>query len=411
MKTYTIKDGDTFEKISRRSYGTEGGASVISSANPELSGGLVTGAIIVIPDDPESVALARFAAAPGNPDEITVRVSGKEFRFWTDVRLIRSIDAVATFEFSAPFEPDNADFREVFRPLSFQPVDISIGGVRVFQGTLVQVNAEQGESRTVSVSGYSRPGVLRDCTLPAGAPVEFSDLDLRGISKAVAAPFGIGVVFREVGPGPVFDLPVAIEPSGKVMEFLIRLSHERNLVVGSTDAGNVLFWRTTSQGPRETLTEGDSPLLTVTPSFKAQDYYSHISSLTPSFFGGAGDAYTVVNKNLRGVVRPFAFKVEDTYSADSVAATEARMGRMYANALGYTISVVGLRDSEDRLWEPNTKIRLTAPGAMIYEPTEFLIRTAIAERRSGKAVTELKLVLPTSFDTAGGVPEGLPWDS
>lgn len=405
---YTIKPGDTFEKISRRMYGTEGGASTLQSANPELRAGMIPGAEIVVPDDPNEIGLQEVQA-PGGVDEIIIKVSGKAFKFWTEAQVTRSIDSVSTFEFSAPFEPDNREFREIFKPMTFQSVEISIGGELVMTGTLVDIAAEIRDARTVTAVGYSKPGVLRDCTLPNGTPLEFYDLTLQAIATTLAKPFGIGVEFAlDVVPGPVFD-NVTIEATTRPAAFLTKLAQQRNLVIGSTVRGKLIFQRATKEPAIEELNGSELPLQAIDPTFKPQDFYSHVTSLTPSFWGGDPDSYTIVNPNLRGVVRPLSFRAPDTYGADSVATTQAKVGRMYAKAVGYVIVVAGLRDSQGRLWKENTRIRVQAPSAMIYNSVELLIRSATVVRRGTSAATQLRLVLPESF--SGEIPKGFPWDS
>lgn len=403
---YTVKPGDTFERISRRMYGIESGASTIEQANPELSGGIVEGAVIVVPDDPNEVDVIE-SQSPGAVDEWLIRVSGQEFRFWRDAQLTRSIDSVSLFEFSAPFEPTNEQFRNVFRPLRFQPIDIFIGGDQVLGGTMVNVTPQFRDSRSVTASGYSKSGVMSDTTLPAGTPLEFDELTLRDIAVQIAAPYGLLPTFN-AEPGRVFEYGTAIDSIAKPMQFLAKLANQRNLVIGATPKGNPLFHRTTEAPPVETLEEGSLPLQAIEPVFKAQGYFSHISSLTPSMFGGSGDHGTLVNSNLRGVVRPHTFRVDDTFGADAGVAREAKMGRMFANSVAWDVMLVGLRDSMGRLWEPNTKVRLHAHSAMIYKSTELLIRSATLYRKGSSTATKLRLVLPESFN--GGTPVGFPWD-
>ena len=84
------------------------------------------------------------------------------------------------------------------------------------------------------------------------------------------------------------------------------------------------------------------------------------------------------------------------------------MGRMFANAASYDIEVSTWRDSENRLWRPNTTIKLLAPGAMIYNNYEFIIRKVKFVRTTTKFVATLNLISPGTL--SGKIPESLPWD-
>jgi hypothetical protein len=57
---------------------------------------------------------------------------------------------------------------------------------------------------------------------------------------------------------------------------------------------------------------------------------------------------------------------------------------------------------------PNTTVNVLAPGAMIYENYELLIRSVEMVYTTGKRVANLNLIFPGSL--SGQIPEVLPWD-
>ena len=63
---------------------------------------------------------------------VSVAISGREFSGWEEIRIRRALDSFSTIELSAPFEPNNPDFRETFKPFSYQPIEVRVGGERVF---------------------------------------------------------------------------------------------------------------------------------------------------------------------------------------------------------------------------------------------------------------------------------------
>jgi len=122
----------------------------------------------------------------------------------------------------------------------------------------------------------------------------------------------------------------------------------------------------------------------------------------------AGNAFTVKNPRLTNVLRPFTFSPNDTLFGDNKAAVEAKMGRMFANAIAYSINIPSWRDPNGNLWQPNTTIKIKAPGAMIYNLFEFLIREVFYSRTATQETVTLILVLPGVFK--GLIPEAFPWD-
>lgn len=406
---YSVRPGDTFESIARRVYGDERRARAVAQANPGVSEPLAPGTVLAVPPAPGAPA-DRAPQAPATVEnEVALLIGGQRFRFWSDLRLTRSLDAMDTVEFSAPFEADAPGFRDTFRPFSFKTMDVTVGGAPLFTGTMVGVMpALNNDQKTIGVSGYSRPGVLNDCTAPASAyPIEFNGLDLRAIAAALAEPFGLSVVFD--GPiGSAFER-AAVEPGGNVLSFLSDLARQRGLVVSSTPEGALLFQQSATVGsPVAALRQGASPVLGVTPSFSPQQYYSHITGLEAVRVGTQGSQFTVRNPHLAGVVRPMTFSAPDVEGGDITDAVRAKNGRMYGNMAAYAVQVDTWRDPQGQLWTPNTTVTLEAPGAMVYSPYEFVLRSVAFDRSGSKESAELDLVLPGSF--SGQTPESMPWD-
>ena len=108
------------------------------------------------------------------------------------------------------------------------------------------------------------------------------------------------------------------------------------------------------------------------------------------------------------MLRPTSFKTRDTATGDVRATVEAAAGRMFGNAIAYSVEVATWRDPQGELWAPNTNIDLRAPGVMVYEFYTFELRSVAFNVTDRKRTATLELVLPGSF--GGDLPEGLPWD-
>lgn len=408
--TYSVIAGDTFESIARKKYGDDKEADRIARANPGIAEPLSAGTTITVPTLPGAPQNLPSQAPADRDDEVAILIDGERFRFWDKVRITRAIDSMDTVEFGAPFDADAPDFKETFRPFSFKPVAITVGGSPLFTGTMVGVTPVVGNTqKVISVSGYSLPGVLNDCTPPASAfPLEFNDQGLREIAAAIASPFGVSVEFK-ADQGAIFER-VACEPGKKALSFLADLAKQRNLIMSSSSRGAVVFWQSVSSGrPVARLQQGSAPVLSVTPFFSPQEYYSHITGIEPVIVGLEGSQFTVKNPRLQGVTRPITFKAQDTLNADVKGAVEAKAGRMFGNMASYSVRVGTWRDPNGSLWEPNTTVKLLAPEAMVYNEYEFVIRSVEFSRERAVETAILNLVIPGSF--SGQTPEALPWDA
>lgn len=407
--TYSTRPGDTFESIARKIYGDGGEGYRISKANPGVFQPLTPGITVIIPTIPNAPQNLPNLAPAATDDEVALLIDGQRFRFWDRVRVTRSIDVIDTVEFGAPFDHLTPGFRETFRPFTFKTAAINVGGDPLFNGTMVNITpAVANDSKTISVSGYATAGVLNDCTAPASDyPLEFDNRTLKEIAEDIAAPFGVPVTFL-ADPGPPFER-VAADPGQKALAFLVELSKQRNLVVASTERGGLLFWQSTDTGqPVARLAQGEPPVLSVSPFFSPQEYYSHITGIEPVLVGLKGAQFTVKNPRLEGVLRPLTFEASDSQDADIATTVAAKAGRMLANAAAYGLRVATWRDPNGGLWRPNTTVKLLAPDAMVYTEYEFTIRSVAFEAEADKRTATLDLIIPGSF--RGELPGVLPWD-
>jgi prophage tail gpP-like protein/phage tail protein X len=409
MASIVTRKGDTFDLLARRAYGDDKQSTLLRSANPGAVEPFEAGVALTVPGQPGAPQTAPPKTQADNLNELALLINGQRFRYWTDVSIKRSIDSMDTLSLSAPFDPGDRFFRATFKPFSFLPVSVNVGGSPLFAGTMLTVDPDVGaESRTVSAGCYSSPAVLGDCTAPASAyPLEWNDVGLRIIATAVAAPFGVPVVF-DADEGAVFKR-VALKPGEKILPFLVKLAQQRGLLVSSTEQGALSFKKSTRAGrPVARLVEGASPLVDVSPTFNPQEYYSEITGIEPVLIGLKGGQTTVRNPRLRTSVRPFTFEASDTINADLNAACQAKAARMFANTVHYACTVATWRDSSGRLWEPNTLVSLDAPGAMVYGAYEFLVRSVTLTRTSdGGDVATLGLTIPGAFNSE--LPDRLPW--
>ncbi|MCH9837700.1 hypothetical protein K0U83_18705 [bacterium] len=407
--TAVVFAGDTFSTVSRRAYGSEVYASTIAAANPDAVEPLLPGTVLAIPALPGAPTDKAQQAPSDGVNEVAILIDGVRFRFWSDLVLTRSLDAMDTLEFSAPFDPDAPGFRATFRPMSYKPLVVTVGGAVLFSGVLIGVDPPLDSERNVlAVAGYSSPAVLNDCTPPASSyPLEFNAQALPDIAAALCKPFGLAVQFDADG-GAVFER-LAVDPSQTVAAFLADLARQRSLVMSSTPEGALLFQQSTEGGnPVAVLVQGASPLVSVSPSFSPRQYHSHITGLESVLIGTEGSQYTAKTPHLAGVVRPLTFKAGDVQGGDIKTAVNAKLGRMYGNMVAYSVEVSTWRDPQGELWAPNTTVKLEAPGAMVYSSYELVVRSVSFERDAERELATLDLVLPGSFQ--GKPPERMPWD-
>lgn len=397
-----IKENDTLESISKKAFGSAEKAELIRASNPGAR--FSVGDSIIIPTH----------SVPPQSNEAkgsSIKIDGNNFVGWTSFDFTRSMDSFGTFNFSSVWEPSNQSFRDNFKPFQFKNVAIFEDSELLFNGTMVGLSPNVSPtSRTISVSGYSLPGVLNDCNAPVGLPSERDSQNLEQIAKSLIDPFGIPVFFSS-DYGSSFERE-AIDPQQRVLDYLIGLASQKGFIISDDAEGRCIFQKESATGsPVAVISEGQAGIDTITTAFKSQSYFSHISGLANTVAGdpssSAGSVYTVINERLADTLRTFTFKPNDVQGGlkESV---EAKAGRMFANAVSYNVSIPSWYTESGEMWTPNTTIKVSAPSAMIYNPYEFLVRSVKYSKTENTETAQLNLVLPGSF--SGKVPEVMPWD-
>lgn len=406
--TYRVQDGDTYDRIAKRVYGSGVYAGRIQRANPGAANPPTPGTDLVIPAiDPPNVP----SVQTDDPDRVSVVIGGQRFENWTQIAIERRIDSITQVTVLAPFDPSNAADRALFRPFQFTDVSVFVGPDLLFFGQIVNVLPNQtAASNTVELQAYARAGTLWDCCLPAGenlSELEFNNQRIDEIAQSMVEPFGIGVSF--LGPVGAPFPRVACSPTRTVADFLADIGRQRNFIFTDTPAGDLLGYQAPSvSAPVETFVEGDSAGGEFGVRFSGQDYYSHITGISPTDTGSQGGQYTAKNPHLARVLRPRTFTAQDSGDGDLQSAVSSKTGRMFGNMVEYAVTVPKWRDPAGRLYAPGTTVSVIAPGAMVYSAYNFIVASVEFSRTDSAKAASLGLVLPGSF--RGEIPEALPWD-
>ena len=353
----------------------------------------------------------RIPLAQGaDPDEVTLLIAGARFRKWTQLSLTRNLDGPPTLSFSSPWDPADPELRRVFRPFSFHPVDVFVGNQRIYTGVLLSpAPTTTAQSATITGVSYGRTGVLADCTPSASSfPLQFDQALLPDISRRLTRDFGIAAQFDEPAGG-AFEY-LSLGAGSTILPFLAKLARQRNLVIGETAEGGLLYYRSIIGGqPVAELTQGEGAIFSGSARFEPQSMFSDITGIAPAIIGVPGGQATVRNPHLQGVLRPHTFQADDSQAGGLTRAVDAKASRMFGNMAAWEVATPSWRNPRDgQLWAPNNTVRATCPDCMVYNPYNMLVRSVVFAATPQAQTATLTLVVPEAF--AGLVPETLPWD-
>ncbi|MBB6236482.1 prophage tail gpP-like protein [Pedobacter sp. AK013] len=178
-----------------------------------------------------------------------IKVNGNYYLYFNDFAMSSSLDSVAsTFSFTARFDPADEKTKPFFKPLSYFPVEFFTDRDElVFSGTMVTHSFASASVRSlVQISGYSKGGVLEDCTIDAKMyPLESINRTIKDIAERLLSPFGLKLnIYDNVKKecNTPFLKSVA-KTDGKISEYLAKMCAQKNVIVSHNSAGEVVLFR------------------------------------------------------------------------------------------------------------------------------------------------------------------------
>lgn len=362
---------------------------------------------------PESVSVKITTSPPKAGALEFTRLEDRSFGEWSEIELKVGIDSYRCASLSGPWDPFRKDMRAAFEPLSFPQLTLSIGDELFLTGKVQDVAPSVDATQSsFGITAYSTAFWLTQIVQPPELPAfEFNGLDLKQIAQVVAGhTLGLDINI-DGSPGAKFHR-VKCNPDEELHGFLAELALQRAFVMSDTASGDLHFRSEAPTGAPVARLKGQ-PIGRVSAQFQPDRWFSNVTGRACKRAGDIehGSKYTQRNDLYRSIFpRHTCASVGDTGSADVPRATKAMVGRMVATCATYTVEDLPTwRDPNGKLWQPNTTIMLTAPGAMIYSETELLVRAVTFKQKADEETATLELVLPGSF--GGALPKKLPWDS
>ncbi|MDR2097698.1 MAG: LysM peptidoglycan-binding domain-containing protein [Spirochaetaceae bacterium] len=424
-KTHNVQQGETLGAIAIRYLGNSVKWTNITGANPQLANRkkAVDGSPLIYPGDtliiPEDQTESRPAAPQtkkpvvlsDKEQDVSIVIDGEKFTGFTAYNLTLAYDTFDTFSFSAPYDPEIKELREIIKPFTFKPCEVYYNDALMFKGTLLTPDPElTDQSSEITLQGYPLCGVLNDCMVPPTRyPLQCMGITMKGIADAACEPYSIPVIF-EGEAGPVFT-EVSIEPTDKILDFLSRLSKQRNLLFTNNEKGQLVFFNPKPEKAFVSFIEGKEPLISIKPKFNAQDFFSHITGFGKTDAEYPSLAYTFENKYLinKGIIRHHSLTIDDAETiSDLENAVKAHAGRMFADCVNFELLCDNHVNENNEVFQKGMTVCVLAPSAMIMRETNFTARSVKLSRTTEGKTATLTLVLPGSY--TGEIPEALPWE-
>lgn len=303
-------------------------------------------------------------------ERVSLSVRGKTYEGWKEIRLQRSIKAMAgSFSLSLT---DN--WSAELKPWILIPGDeceVKSNGQTLIRGYIDEVETSyDAKQRELSVSGREITADMVDCSARYTANTEFSGITLLALAEKLAKPFGIAV--RDDSGNKKAIEKVAISTGETPHQVLDKAARQLGLLVTSNGRGTLIIQKIGQSTAPAKLIEGEN-ILSASASFSVKNRFSEYLVLSQNNEEGldpslqAASSGTAYDKEI-GRNRLLVLQAEQSSTPDLCqvrAKWEAAHRR--GESVQVNLKAQGWRLSDGSLFEPNRLYRITSPWIGIDE--------------------------------------------
>ena len=334
-----------------------------------------------------------------------IKINGNRYEAFQDLNIDINFDSLAsTFSFSGLFDTDNSEHRRIFRPLSYNSVEIYDGNTLLLTGVILSHRYSPSNTRNlVPVSGYSLPGVLVDSSIPTSKyPLETLGKSLIEITEDLISEFGISLV---VDPSVQEDAAKLYEKSlakgnQTVGNYISKLASQRNIIVSHTPRGEVLFTRPRKNQQSIATYRENVPTLQFNLTVNGQGMHSAVTVLKQGTVGSSIEGNATANNPLITAFRPLVKEQTNGSSGDTDDAAR--------NAISAELKNISLMIDTDRwIWfdgrtistlAVNNYVDVIAPQCYIARRASFFVKKVTFIEDNQRRTARLECVLPETFN-------------
>jgi len=169
--------------------------------------------------------------------DIEIKVNGQKLKFFDNVTLSTSIDAIAsTFAFSSFYDLPEYEFSKI---------EVKRNRILIFSGVVIGKDVPNNvQLQPFTYRCYTKTGILEDCTLPQAAyPIQTANKTLKEIVNSICSNFNITV---KIDPSAAGDVTGTYkiqnqEPDQKAKDIINSLCSQKNLVLSHNNKGDLII--------------------------------------------------------------------------------------------------------------------------------------------------------------------------
>lgn len=413
---YTTKQDDTLSSIAAIAYGDQEQWPLIFNANqttlrstdPNV---IFPDEILIIPEQVEIREAKEDLIKKSKPvDDFQIEINGRFIPIIAG-SIIRTMDTAAdAWSATIAWTPGKDEFIDKnTAPFSYSPAKAYIGGERLVTGTLLETNPtlDTNGSRKDLV-GYAATINIVDSNL---RPSDYEDnkISLKERAEKLLKPYGLRVFtdqFSEAKANEKFDR-VSAEEKDTIFVHLAKLAAQKQLLVSSTEKGNLLFTRANINAkPVGTIEESAAGVgLSYSAKYNGRKRFSvwHIDCQTPF----KKNKKNGISKDPAVPIMRFKNITVDNDTEGAIQETaEWIRSKEFVKAMQVPFPYPSFRAPNGELWRENTTVIVKSKTIGVPDGFKFLIAQVEFKRSSSGDGVVLSLVPPQVY-TGEQIDE--PW--
>lgn len=344
--------------------------------------------------------------------QVTLKINGKNFDFFNNFNIDLKYNSIgSTFSFEGNYEPSNEGQKNLFKPFSYNLVQLYYDGELFLTGTAMNTNTRVSEnSALANITGYSLPGVLEDCQIPIDQyPLEFDNLNLIEIIRKLIQPFGISLVVDSSVQSDASKqyVKIASEPGSTIKRFITELATQRNLILTHNVKGNLVLTRAKVSNRSIATYKENVPSTVIGVTCNGQSLHSKITSMKQASIGTDVAGESTVTNSLIKKYRPAIVLQNSGNNDDSENFAKKSRGSELRG-----IQVVVETDRWQwydgrrlRLIQPNNIINVVSPSNSINKPAKLFVENVSYTGTTDINTAVLNCVLPECY--TGAAPKNI----
>lgn len=335
-----------------------------------------------------------------------LKINNKKFDFFNDLTITLSYASIAsTFSFSGFFAPENRDRKGLFKPFTYQKVEVlDENDKRLMTGRILNHGFTDSSVKALtSISGYSLPGVLEDCPIPLSLyPLQFDGKSLKEITEGLIAPFGLNLVISSLvaeAADKVYEKTEATDGQS-IKSYLDELAAQRNIVLSHTDRGFLLFTRARANVKPIAKFIGGIPGVKMTLSTDGQRMHNEITVQKQTDIQNDNAGEETVSNPFVSIFRP---TTQEQSSGDDIDTAQAIKNALSDELRGIVLTIETDRwtwnDDGKVTMRPNNIITVHNHDLHLYRFTSFFVESITFTDDGKKKKAFLTCVIPEVYNS------------